>query len=143
MIRRPPRSTLFPYTTLFRSGRGELLVRLEALAAGHAELLRKGASSGSDRSEGGDRHGEPEADNKSLVVEHEAGERVHGVSLRVFVRSEPSSARLQSRWRAAPPRASAGRLELLQPAVQRSARPFGRWWRPIGRSTLLGMRALR
>src|SRR5260370_42228457 len=24
MIRRPPRSTLFPYTTLFRSGRGEL-----------------------------------------------------------------------------------------------------------------------
>src|SRR3712207_9571944 len=25
MIRRPPRSTLFPYTTLFRSGRVELL----------------------------------------------------------------------------------------------------------------------
>src|SRR5436853_375009 len=25
MIRRPPRSTLFPYTTLFRSCRGELL----------------------------------------------------------------------------------------------------------------------
>src|SRR3712207_7965139 len=24
MIRRPPRSTLFPYTTLFRSGRGSL-----------------------------------------------------------------------------------------------------------------------
>src|SRR3712207_5495507 len=24
MIRRPPRSTLFPYTTLFRSGRGQL-----------------------------------------------------------------------------------------------------------------------
>src|SRR5256885_3942373 len=34
MIRRPPRSTLFPYTTLFRSGRVErieleLLVRIE------------------------------------------------------------------------------------------------------------------
>src|SRR2546425_6903579 len=28
MIRRPPRSTLFPYTTLFRSGRGEELVML-------------------------------------------------------------------------------------------------------------------
>src|SRR3712207_7728415 len=27
MIRRPPRSTLFPYTTLFRSGREELGVR--------------------------------------------------------------------------------------------------------------------
>src|SRR2546430_9125599 len=29
MIRRPPRSTLFPYTTLFRSGQGsEFIVRL-------------------------------------------------------------------------------------------------------------------
>ena len=27
MIRRPPRSTLFPYTTLFRSGRGALNIR--------------------------------------------------------------------------------------------------------------------
>src|SRR3712207_8464124 len=38
MIRRPPRSTLFPYTTLFRSQRGEL-VELRAAAAvfgGHA-----------------------------------------------------------------------------------------------------------
>src|SRR3712207_8482519 len=32
MIRRPPRSTLFPYTTLFRSGRG----------LGHLERLRQG-----------------------------------------------------------------------------------------------------
>src|SRR3712207_7133067 len=31
MIRRPPRSTLFPYTTLFRSGQDE--VPLEVLAA--------------------------------------------------------------------------------------------------------------
>src|SRR3712207_8234722 len=31
MIRRPPRSTLFPYTTLFRSLQ-ELRIRLEALA---------------------------------------------------------------------------------------------------------------
>src|SRR3989441_8195304 len=29
MIRRPPRSTLFPYTTLFRSRRGERLGELE------------------------------------------------------------------------------------------------------------------
>src|SRR6476620_10287889 len=33
MIRRPPRSTLFPYTTLFRSGRG-LHARVR-VAAGH------------------------------------------------------------------------------------------------------------
>src|SRR3712207_7232949 len=36
MIRRPPRSTLFPYTTLFRSdlGRLEVLLRLLALLLG-------------------------------------------------------------------------------------------------------------
>src|SRR3712207_7189996 len=30
MIRRPPRSTLFPYTTLFRSPTGQLLVETDA-----------------------------------------------------------------------------------------------------------------
>src|SRR5258708_15485321 len=29
MIRRPPRSTLFPYTTLFRSGRGDASVLVQ------------------------------------------------------------------------------------------------------------------
>src|SRR2546429_4049950 len=32
MIRRPPRSTLFPYTTLFRSRKEQLCVEAEALA---------------------------------------------------------------------------------------------------------------
>src|SRR5258706_3311415 len=32
MIRRPPRSTLFPYTTLFRSHRGDLRPRSDAAA---------------------------------------------------------------------------------------------------------------
>src|SRR3712207_7104217 len=36
MIRRPPRSTLFPYTTLFRSGYPDIVQR----AAGHARRLR-------------------------------------------------------------------------------------------------------
>src|SRR5256885_5340764 len=50
MIRRPPRSTLFPYTTLFRSGGGSrpacdpdsasLLER--ALRAGHRRVHREG-----------------------------------------------------------------------------------------------------
>src|SRR5438034_8299194 len=30
MLRRPPRSTLFPYTTLFRSERGRIFVSYEA-----------------------------------------------------------------------------------------------------------------
>src|SRR3712207_8360336 len=37
MIRRPPRSTLFPYTTLFRSG-----LRLRAVGAGHVGVLSVG-----------------------------------------------------------------------------------------------------
>src|SRR2546423_11280877 len=38
MIRRPPRSTLFPYTTLFRS-RGELALNSASLAAGATHAL--------------------------------------------------------------------------------------------------------
>src|SRR3712207_8932327 len=34
MIRRPPRSTLFPYTTLFRSGRREGVLHTTAAAGG-------------------------------------------------------------------------------------------------------------
>src|SRR5687768_18352818 len=37
MIRRPPRSTLFPYTTLFRSARGNVYPRTVARAARHAD----------------------------------------------------------------------------------------------------------
>src|SRR5258708_19144418 len=46
MIRRPPRSTLFPYTTLFRSG---LIRQLMAAYARSADLVRIGAyKAGSD-----------------------------------------------------------------------------------------------
>src|SRR3712207_8131948 len=50
MIRRPPRSTLFPYTTLFRSplsietleldppGTGEVLIRIAAAGLCHSDL---------------------------------------------------------------------------------------------------------
>src|SRR3712207_8347798 len=44
MIRRPPRSTLFPYTTLFRSAAAEVdavEVELEDLALGEALLERE------------------------------------------------------------------------------------------------------
>src|SRR2546426_12000719 len=48
MIRRPPRSTLFPYTTLFRSviGPGELSVgagRFEVVPVGAAPAAARGA----------------------------------------------------------------------------------------------------
>src|SRR3712207_7499853 len=46
MIRRPPRSTLFPYTTLFRSGLAELrgvgvLLEPDDLAAAEGEEVRE------------------------------------------------------------------------------------------------------
>src|SRR2546430_16706143 len=41
MIRRPPRSTLFPYTTLFRSGQGfEGLERALELVGGRSDRIR-------------------------------------------------------------------------------------------------------
>src|SRR5438876_5595535 len=39
MMRRPPRSTLFPYTTLFRSPKKELLSRVVAARGRHLVIL--------------------------------------------------------------------------------------------------------
>src|SRR5256885_17069229 len=44
MIRRPPRSTLFPYTTLFRSAVAERAVELQPVAVrAHAAVADQGA----------------------------------------------------------------------------------------------------
>src|SRR3712207_8273592 len=40
MIRRPPRSTLFPYTTLFRSGEGEFVSLIGPSGCGKSTLMR-------------------------------------------------------------------------------------------------------
>src|SRR3712207_8820564 len=45
MIRRPPRSTLFPYTTLFRSEAGRRGVRGEVSAAPDVHVLEPGSPS--------------------------------------------------------------------------------------------------
>src|SRR5437899_5337857 len=42
MIRRPPRSTLFPYTTLFRSVRKQVMLDLVAEVAAHERRHRAG-----------------------------------------------------------------------------------------------------
>src|SRR2546430_17207004 len=59
MIRRPPRSTLFPYTTLFRSR--PLDERRDVLAVGAGETLR-----------------EELADGRLVHAEHARGGRVDG-----------------------------------------------------------------
>src|SRR3712207_7057048 len=48
MIRRPPRSTLFPYTTLFRS-EGADHFAVSILAEGQAEAALRFAKSGADK----------------------------------------------------------------------------------------------
>src|SRR5260221_7742432 len=50
MIRRPPRSTLFPYTTLFRSVTMELLLRRTGITVAHIPY-RGAAPAMTDRSE--------------------------------------------------------------------------------------------
>src|SRR3712207_7993417 len=76
MIRRPPRSTLFPYTTLFRSARGQ-----RAVLDGVVDELE-------DVGSGDHRHrerGQPGGARRGHVAEDEAG------------RSEEHTSELQSR----------------------------------------------
>src|SRR5437667_4667487 len=66
MIRRPPRSTLFPYTTLFRSLRGTASSR--RLQSGHAVLHALPCASVSAKPERGGQRGKsawPGRDRKS------------------------------------------------------------------------------
>src|SRR3712207_7669418 len=84
MIRRPPRSTLFPYTTLFRSP------RLRLLGDRHDEPQHAAVVAGLDLVE------------VQVVAEHElAAERaaraLGGEHLPVAVRSEEHTSELQSR----------------------------------------------
>src|SRR2546429_1373930 len=75
MIRRPPRSTLFPYTTLFRSG-------IHDLEAGVGTPLD---------------HAAAELDLLVRIVEVHDGQRDPGIAARVAPRSEEHTSELQSR----------------------------------------------
>src|SRR5690625_6526825 len=50
MVRRPPRSTLFPYTTLFRSMTREFGAEVVSLVQGTRALLRLGTIAGDRKS---------------------------------------------------------------------------------------------
>src|SRR3712207_8601905 len=74
MIRRPPRSTLFPYTTLFRSqGQAELLLPVEAVAGarqGVVAVAGAGAVPGQVGGVGGDLVGDEDRKSTRLNSSH-------------------------------------------------------------------------
>src|SRR5260370_26058431 len=81
MIRRPPRSTLFPYTTLFRS----LALKFRDIGAGD-ERLAAGARE----------HHHAHLIVHREVLEYAAGRRPHIERHRVMTRSEEHTSELQS-----------------------------------------------
>src|SRR3712207_7739364 len=85
MIRRPPRSTLFPYTTLFRSG------QLVGSGTGGHELHVDGAVHPLDRGASG---GDVEL-GRIVDVNHEV--RIAHDPAKLDVRSEEHTSELQSR----------------------------------------------
>src|SRR3712207_8804794 len=70
MIRRPPRSTLFPYTTLFRSA-VQLGVQAQVLLGGQVDVKRG-------------------------VLEHQADVAAHGIAVAHDVEADRKSTRLNS-----------------------------------------------
>src|SRR3712207_7247128 len=85
MIRRPPRSTLFPYTTLFRSGLGD---RHQT-----PRLLERGAQERQLAPPHLERVGLGEEDRRQVVDRHHAGHR----AAQGQGRSEEHTSELQSR----------------------------------------------
>src|SRR3712207_7354653 len=84
MIRRPPRSTLFPYTTLFRSQRGD--------PAGCGAQRRAGALAADQGGRAGRRARAPDRGARPPEAEEA---RAHGLAL--ARRSEEHTSELQSR----------------------------------------------
>src|SRR3712207_7690080 len=82
MIRRPPRSTLFPYTTLFRSGGDRVRADRVDLAHDRDRRARVGGR------EGGALAGQAGTDDEDVVRGHRSGR---------YTRSEEHTSELQSR----------------------------------------------
>src|SRR3712207_7619426 len=89
MIRRPPRSTLFPYTTLFRSETGPVDRR-------DRREVRRQVEGVEMVGEEGDR-GQPPVRRQHAAQLGERGVEIHQVQHQVCVRSEEHTSELQSR----------------------------------------------
>src|SRR5688572_32736593 len=64
MMRRPPRSTLFPYTTLFRSSDVPQFARARAMAVGLSQGRRQGRGGGPPEARGGLRRAASRAESR-------------------------------------------------------------------------------
>src|SRR3712207_9307552 len=95
MIRRPPRSTLFPYTTLFRSRRPRAALADDRQAAvlEHAELPHDAVAAAVTSASTGART-QPVAPDAQRVLQLQ---RFHGRRERIRHRSEEHTSELQSR----------------------------------------------
>src|SRR3712207_8650847 len=81
MIRRPPRSTLFPYTTLFRSG---VVAQESAVRAGMADLAagpERGLDQADEEGDAGDHDGDGEQPRSE---EHRLNSSHANISYAVF-----------------------------------------------------------
>src|SRR2546429_5998579 len=83
MIRRPPRSTLFPYTTLFRSATVLAQARWEAADLGGRPAVRRGDVGHAQRPLGRMLDDLPEAGRLELRIDEERLERVDRKSTRL------------------------------------------------------------
>src|SRR5437763_5088026 len=92
MIRRPPRSTLFPYTTLFRS-LGAAARRPGLLFRRPARVHSGAGARGGRRRGGGAVHGDaPEAARGAVGWSERLAARAHGAAPRHAVRARPGGA---------------------------------------------------
>src|SRR5687768_17723034 len=89
MIRRPPRSTLFPYTTLFRSAAGPERQRLSRRGAGRGELGPGPADPRLGRDRGAGAH--PLQDRKSTRLNSSHGYISYAVFCLKKKKQKPSS----------------------------------------------------
>ena len=78
MIRRPPRSTLFPYTTLFRSDADEVQANYEKALADARGSAQKLIAKTKDDASGKNAKAEAEADAAAAVQIKEAEARIDG-----------------------------------------------------------------
>src|SRR3712207_9266705 len=95
MIRRPPRSTLFPYTTLFRSSGPEAH---QDAAADEIKRTLKGVEGERQRAQANQRRNAAARDHAIVNLEHEERAReIEHVDHRRHQRSEEHTSELQSR----------------------------------------------